>query len=81
VSAGIVAGEVMLDLDYSEDSTALVDLNVVRLGKGGMVEVQGTGEGDTFSRSQLDSILDLTNRGLDELTRLQRESLGSNWPF
>jgi ribonuclease PH len=81
VSAGIVAGEVMLDLDYSEDSTALVDLNVVRLGKGGMVEVQGTGEGDTFSRAQLDSILDLTNRGLEVLTRLQRESLGVNWPF
>jgi ribonuclease PH len=81
ISAGIVKGEVMLDLDYSEDSTAEVDLNIVRLGKGGMVEVQGTGEGATFSRAQLDSVLDLTDRGLDDLTRLQRDCLGSNWPF
>ncbi len=46
-----------------------------------MVEIQGTGEDGTFSRAQLDAILDLTDRGLDELTRLQRECLGSNWPF
>ncbi len=80
VSAGIVAGEVLLDLDYKEDSTADVDLNVVRLGSRGMVEIQGTGEGGTFSRAQLDAILDVTDRGLDELTRLQRDCLGSNWP-
>ncbi len=80
VSAGIVAGEVLLDLDYSEDSNAEVDLNVVRLGSGGMVEIQGTGEGGTFSRAQLDAILDVTDRGLDELTRLQRDCLGPNWP-
>jgi ribonuclease PH len=79
VSAGIVGGEVQLDLDYSEDSRAEVDLNVVRLGKGGLVEIQGTGEGGTFSRAQLDRILDLSERGLDELTRLQRESLGAIW--
>ena len=77
VSAGIVGGEVMLDLDYQEDSSAEVDLNVVRLGRGGLVEIQGTGEGGTFSRAQLDAILNLTDRGLDELTRLQRECLGS----
>jgi ribonuclease PH len=81
VSAGIVAGEVLLDLDYREDSTAEVDLNVVRLGNGGMVEIQGTGEGGTFSRAQLDAILDVTDRGLDELTRQQRECLGANWPL
>jgi ribonuclease PH len=81
VSAGIVAGEVLLDLDYKEDSTADVDLNVVRLGSRGMVEIQGTGEGGTFSRAQLDAILNVTDRGLDELTRLQRDCLGSNWPF
>jgi ribonuclease PH len=80
VSAGIVAGEVLLDLDYQEDSTAEVDLNVVRLGSRGMVEIQGTGEGGTFSRAQLDAILDVTDRGLDELTRLQRDCLGPNWP-
>jgi ribonuclease PH len=80
VSAGIVGGEALLDLDYSEDSRAEVDLNVVRLGKGGLVEIQGTGEGGTFSRDQLDLILDLSERGLDELTRLQRACLGSIWP-
>ena len=53
VSAGIVAGEPLLDLDYPEDSRAEVDLNVVRLGRGGLVEVQGTGEGGVFSRAQL----------------------------
>jgi len=73
ISAGIVAGEVLLDLDYSEDSTAEVDLNVVRLGGGGLVEIQGTGEGGTFSREQLSAILDVTDRGLDHLTRLQRD--------
>jgi ribonuclease PH len=81
LSAGIVKGEVVVDLDYNEDSTAEVDLNVVRLGNGGMVEIQGTGEGGTFSRAQLDAILNLTDRGLDELTRIQRECLGANWPF
>ncbi|HKI18739.1 MAG TPA: ribonuclease PH, partial [Isosphaeraceae bacterium] len=64
VSAGIVAGEPVLDLDYREDSTAQVDLNVVRLGGGGLVEVQGTGEDGTFSRAQLDAILDLAEKGL-----------------
>src|SRR5581483_12172540 len=53
VSVGIVGGEPVLDLDYSEDSAADVDFNVVRLGSSGLVEVQGTGEGGTFSREQL----------------------------
>jgi ribonuclease PH len=81
VSAGIVAGVPVLDLDYREDSTAEVDLNVVRLGGGGLVEVQGTGEGGTFSRAQLDAILNLAETGLDHLTRLQRECLGPDWPL
>jgi ribonuclease PH len=81
VSAGIVAGAVVLDLDYAEDSTAEVDLNVVRLGGGGLVEVQGTGEAGTFSRQQLDALLDLASAGLDQLTAMQRESLGTDWPF
>ena len=54
VSAGIVDGEPVVDLDYVEDSKAEVDMNVVRLGGGGLVEVQGTGEHGTFSRAQLD---------------------------
>jgi ribonuclease PH len=80
-SAGIVAGEPCLDLDYREDSSADVDINVVRLGHGSLVEVQGTGEGGTFSRQQLGLLLDLAEKGIDELTALQRDSLGSNWPF
>ena len=76
VSAGIVNGTPMLDLNYPEDSKAEVDINIVRLGSGGLVEVQGTGEGGTFSRAQLDVLLDLGCAGIDELTRLQREWLG-----
>jgi ribonuclease PH len=81
VSAGIVSGEPVLDLDYREDSSAEVDINVVRLGRGGLVEVQGTGEGGTFSRGQLDSLLDLALAGIDQLTQLQRQCLGHDWPL
>jgi ribonuclease PH len=81
VSAGLVAGRPVLDLDYAEDSTAEVDLNVVRLGAGGLVEVQGTGEGGTFSRSQLTAILDLAEQGIDELVRKQHEAMGEDWPL
>jgi ribonuclease PH len=81
VSAGIVEGEPMLDLDYHEDSRAEVDFNVVRLGGGGLVEVQGTGEGGVFSRSQLQSLLDLAETGIDALTGLQRQALGATWPW
>ena len=81
VSVGIVAGEPILDLDYSEDSTAEVDFNVVRLGSGGLVEVQGTGEGGTFTRAQLSRLLDLAEAGIDQLGRLQRECLGPDWPL
>jgi ribonuclease PH len=80
VSAGIVAGELMLDLNYPEDSKADVDINVVRLGRGGLVEVQGTGEGGVFSRTQLQALLDLAETGIDQLVRMQKESLGSAWP-
>jgi ribonuclease PH len=81
VSAGIVRGKPVLDLDYSEDSAAEVDLNVVRLGHGGLVEIQGTGEGGTFSRAQLDLLLDLSERGIDQLTRVQQDALGHDWPL
>jgi len=78
VSAGIVEGEPMLDLNYHEDSRAEVDFNVVRLGSGGLVEVQGTGEGGVFSRPQLQSLLDLAEKGIDELKRLQSQVLGAS---
>lgn len=79
VSAGLVGGVPVLDLDYVEDAAAEVDLNVVRLGAGGLVEVQGTGEGGPFSRAQLEELLDLAERGLDQLGLLQREALGADW--
>jgi ribonuclease PH len=81
VSAGIVKGEPVVDLDYIEDSRAEVDMNVVRLGSGGLVEVQGTGENGTFSRSQLNTLLDLAEAGIDELKRLQKVALGDAWPW
>lgn len=81
VSTGIVAGEPVLDLDYREDSQAAVDFNVVRLGSGGLVEVQGTGEGGTFSRAELQRLLDLADEGIGRLTDLQRTCLGSDWPL
>jgi ribonuclease PH len=80
VSVGIVEGEAVLDLDYHEDSTAEVDLNVVMTGKGQFIEVQGTAEGKAFSRDLLNRQLDLAGRGIEQLTRLQRESLDSEWP-
>lgn len=81
VSVGIVAGEAVLDLDYVEDSKAEVDMNVVRLGRSGFVEVQGTGESGVFSREQLDRLLDLADQGISRLVDLQRLALGDSWPF
>jgi ribonuclease PH len=75
VSVGIVEGRPMLDLDYSEDSRAEVDVNVVRLGSGGLVEVQGTGEGGVFSRAQLGALLDLAESGIDRLAAIQRTAI------
>ncbi len=77
VSVGVVGGEVLLDLDYSEDSTAEVDLNVVAAGDGRLIEVQGTAEREPFSRETLDRLLDAGLAGCAELTRLQRAALGS----
>ncbi len=80
VSVGIVEGVPVLDLDYVEDSTAEVDLNVVMSGTGQFIEVQGTAEGKPFSRELLNQQLDLAVRGIEQLTRLQREALGPDWP-
>ncbi len=75
VSVGIVAGVPLLDLAYTEDSAAQVDLNVVTNGAGDFIEVQGTAEGQPFNRALLDQLLDLGVAGCAELTRLQREAL------
>ncbi len=76
VSVGVVNGEVLLDLEYTEDSTAEVDLNVVAAGDGRLIEVQGTAEREPFSRETLNQLLDLGLAGCAELTRLQRAALG-----
>ncbi|ABC83128.1 ribonuclease PH [Anaeromyxobacter dehalogenans] len=75
VSVGIVAGEVHLDLDYDEDSTAEVDMNVVATGEGALVEVQGTAEGKPFARAELDRMLDAALAGLSRLKELQEAAL------
>src|SRR5690606_17872706 len=75
VSVGIVAGEPRLDLEYTEDVAADVDMNIVALESGGLVEVQGTAERNSFSRAQLDALLDLARAGLEQLFRLQHDAL------
>ncbi len=76
VSVGIVDGHPVLDLDYREDSGADVDMNLVIDERGRFVEVQGTAEGGTFSREELDQLLALGAKGCAEFTALQREALG-----
>ncbi|MGH2738872.1 MAG: ribonuclease PH [Actinomycetota bacterium] len=76
VSAGMVEGEARLDLDYEEDAKADVDFNVVMTGSGRLVEVQGTAEGEPFSRADLDRILELSEAGIKHLTAIQREAAG-----
>jgi len=76
ISVGIVDGEPRLDLDYREDSAAQVDMNVVGTASGGLVEVQGTAEGDPFRRADLDALVDLAIAGLDILLTAQARALG-----
>jgi len=75
VSVGVVDGEPLLDLDYSEDSTADVDLNVVMTGDGRLVEVQATAERVPFGRDDLDELLDLAAGGIEELALHQRDAI------
>jgi ribonuclease PH len=77
VSAGIVAGAPVLDLDYLEDSDCDTDMNVIMTGTGGIVEVQGTAEGTPFSRQELDNLLDLAAGGIQQLVVLQKEALAA----
>jgi ribonuclease PH len=74
VSVGIVDGEPLLDLDYGEDSTAEVDMNVVMTGDGRLIEVQATAEQVPFERAQLDELLGLAAKGIDEIAVVQRET-------
>jgi ribonuclease PH len=77
VSVGIVGGEPLLDLDYSEDSTAEVDMNVVMTGDGALVEVQATAEKTPFSRADLDGLLELAAGGIGELAAAQDEAVAA----
>ena len=80
VSVGIVRGVPMLDLAYSEDAGAEVDMNVVMTGSGGLVEVQGTAEGAPFSRAELDRMLSLAEGGISQLLEAQRAVVSSPPP-
>jgi ribonuclease PH len=73
ISVGIVGGLPMLDLAYAEDATAEVDMNVVMTGSGRFIEVQGTAEGLPFTRSELNSLLDLCVKGIEEIVALQEQ--------
>jgi len=75
VSVGIVSGEAVLDLDYAEDSEAETDMNVVMNEAGAFVEIQGTAEGHAFRRSEIDSMLDLAESGIERILHAQREVL------
>jgi ribonuclease PH len=75
VSVGIVDGVPVLDLDYPEDSACDTDMNVVMTGSGGMVEVQGTAEGTPFTRSELDALLALADKGIAEIIAAQKSAL------
>jgi ribonuclease PH len=80
VSCGMVEGRALLDLDYSEDSTAEVDANVVMTGDGGLVEVQATAERTPLSRASLDDLLALAEAGIIQLREAQSDAVGSALP-
>jgi ribonuclease PH len=75
ISVGIYKGQAVLDLDYAEDSSAETDMNVVMTETGGFVEVQGTAEGAPYTQDELNSMLALARKGIEELTSIQKASL------
>ena len=81
VSVGIYNNTPVLDLDYAEDSKAQTDMNVVRIGSGGFIELQGTGEGAPFSAEELEKLIALAEKGTNELLELQQTALaqGTQW--
>jgi ribonuclease PH len=81
ISVGIVDGQPSLDLDYIRDSQADVDMNVVMTGAGRFIELQGTGEEATFDDDQLAALIKLAKQGITELTQIQRNALGEDWPW
>ena len=81
ISVGLVEGEERLDLEYVEDRDAEVDFNVVMTGAGQFIEVQGTGEESTYTRAQLNALIDLAGKGIEDVTAAQKLALGDLWPF
>ncbi len=81
ISVGVVDGEAVLDLCYAEDSRAMVDMNVVMTARGGLIEVQGTGEGRPFSRDENSAMLDLAWKGIEELVQMQQQALKGVGPY
>jgi len=77
ISVGIYQGTPVLDLDYVEDAACDTDMNVVMLGEGHFVEVQGTAEGHAFTRAEMDELLELAKSGIAELVAMQRATLGA----
>ena len=77
ISVGIFEGSSVLDLDYPEDSNCDTDMNVIMTGKGGIVEVQGTAEGEPFSREQMNVLMDLAEMGIRQLVAAQESALAS----
>jgi len=75
ISVGIFKDELLLDVNYEEDSNAQMDMNVVKVGNGNFVEVQGTAEGKPFTKDQMDQLLDLASQGIDDLIKIQKENL------
>ena len=78
ISVGIYRGTPVLDLDYAEDSACDTDMNVVMLGNGRFVEVQGTAEGHAFTRAEMDELLELAKSGIEQLVGMQRAALAKN---
>lgn len=76
ISVGIVNNTLMLDLKYSEDSIAEVDMNIIMNGKGEFVEVQGTGEEATYTRAQLNQLIDLAEEGIKDIIEIQNKIIG-----
>ena len=75
ISVGMYQGAPLLDLDYNEDSNCDVDMNIVMTATGKMIEVQGTAEGEAFSRNELNALLDLGQKGIEHLIALQNQAL------
>ena len=81
ISVGIVYGNYLLDLDYSEDSVASVDMNIIMTGSKEFVEIQGTGEGYAFSKKQLDTLITLAEKGIDEIIQIEKEIIKDEVKF